>query len=315
VEPLARILVLGSLNMDLAVTVPRLPRLGETVVGERLGRYPGGKGANQAVAAARLGGRVAMVGRVGADDFGPELVQNLTANGVDASGVLPDSTAATGAALIFVGPDGQNMIAVAPGANARLDAADVERAVDRLRPGDMLVMQLETPMTVIRPATAAARHAGARVVLNAAPAQRLDPELLDQIDALVVNEREAELLVVTDRLAGALDHEAAAVALRAMGPRIAVVTLGPAGSVFCDETGVHHVEPFPVKAIDATGAGDAFVGALAVGLANGLPTEAAMRLANAAGAAATTSLGAQVALPNLKDIHRLFGLDLSFSVQ
>src|SRR5437763_10786623 len=135
--------------MDLAVTVPRLPRLGETVRGERPGRYPGGKGANQAVAAARLGGRVAMVGRVGADDFGPELVQNLTANGVDASGVLPDSTAATGAALIFVGPDGQNMIAVAPGANGRLDTADVERAVAKLQLGDVLVMQLEIPSTVV----------------------------------------------------------------------------------------------------------------------------------------------------------------------
>src|SRR2546430_6420122 len=138
--------------MDLAVTVPRLPRPGETVLGERLGRYPGGRGANRPVAAARLGGRVAMVGRVGADEFGPELVQNLTANGVDASGVLPDSTATTGAALIFVGPDGQNMIAVAPGANGRLDKFDIERAVDRLRPGDMLGMQLEIPMAVIAPA-------------------------------------------------------------------------------------------------------------------------------------------------------------------
>ena len=298
--------------MDLVVTVPRLPRPGETVLGERLGRYPGGKGANQAVAAARLGGQVAMVGRVGADDFGPQLVANLTANGVDASGVEPDSSAATGAALIFVSPDGQNMIAVAPGANGRLDTFDIERAVAKLQSGDVLLMQLEIPMTVVGQAIQAARLVGARVILNAAPAQRLDPELLDQIDALVVNEREAELLVVTDRLAGALDHEAAAVALRAMGPRIAVVTLGPAGSVFCDETGVHNVQPYAVTAIDATGAGDAFVGALAVGLARGLPTEGAMKFANAAGAAATTSLGAQAALPHVKDLRRL-GLDLSFS--
>src|SRR6266480_1912366 len=149
---LARIVVLGSLNMDLVVTVPRLPRPGETVLGERLGRYPGGKGANQAIAAARLGAQVAMVGRVGADGFGPELVANLTANGVDVSGVEPDNSAATGAALIFVGPEGQNMIAVAPGANAGLDTADVERAIDRLRAGGVLVMQLEIPMAVIAPA-------------------------------------------------------------------------------------------------------------------------------------------------------------------
>jgi ribokinase len=295
--------------MDLVVTVPHLPRPGETVLGERLGRYPGGKGANQAVAAARLGGQVAMVGRVGSDDFGSELVANLTANRVDASGVEPDNSAATGAALIYVGPDGQNMIAVAPGANARLDKFDIERAMVKLQSGDVLVMQLEIPMRVIRPAALGARGAGARVVLNAAPAQRLDPALLNQVDALVVNEREARDLV------NEASPQAAAAAFRAMGPRIAVVTLGPAGSLYCDESGVHRVEPFHVKSIDATGAGDAFVGALAVGLANEVPTEVAMRFANAAGAAATTSLGAQAALPHSKDIHRLFGLDLSFSGQ
>src|SRR6266702_8755344 len=168
---MARILVLGSLNMDLVLTVSHLPQPAETVLGERLGRYPGGKGANQAVAAARLGGQVAMVGRIGADDFGPELVANLKTNGVDASGVEPDNSAATGAALIFVGPDGQNMIAVAPGANGRLDKFDIERAVATLQSGHVLVMQLEIPMAVITPAAVAARRAGAHVVLNASPAQ------------------------------------------------------------------------------------------------------------------------------------------------
>jgi ribokinase len=312
---MARILVLGSLNMDLVVTVPHLPRPGETVLGAGLGRYPGGKGANQAIAAARLGGQVALVGRVGGDDFGPGLVENLKANGVDASGVKPDHSSTTGAALIFVGPEGQNMIAVAPGANARLDAADAQRAVERLGPGDVLVMQLEIAMPVIIQAALAARRAGARVLLNAAPAQRVEPGLLDQVDTLVVNEGEARALVVNERVAR--DHdvspEAAAAALKAMGPRFAVVTLGAAGSVFCDETGVHRVEPFQVTSVDATGAGDAFVGALAVGLARGLATQAIMRFANAAGAAATTSLGAQAALPRPEDLRRLFGLDLSFS--
>ena len=295
------------MNIDLVLTVPHLPRPGETVLGERLGRYPGGKGANQAVAAARLGGRAALVGRVGGDDFGPELVENLTANGVDASGVEPDNSAATGAALIFVGPEGQNMIAVAPGANGRLDKVDIARAVATLQSGDVLVMQLEIPMAVITPAAVAARRAGGRVLLNAAPAQRLDQGLLEQVDTLVVNEREARDLV------NEASPEAMVQALHAIGPRIAIVTLGPAGSVYCDETGVHRVEPFRVKSIDATGAGDAFVGALAVGLANGLPVQAAMRFANAAGAAATTLLGAQAALPRLDDLRRLFGLDLSFS--
>ena len=299
--------MLGSMNIDLVLTVPHLPRPSETVLGERLGRYPGGKGANQAVAAARLGGQVAMVGRVGANDFGPELVENLTANGVDASGVEPDNSAATGAALIFVGPEGQNMIAVAPGANGRLDKFDIERAVATLQSGDVLVMQLEIPMAVIAPAAVSARRAGSHVVLNASPAQRLDPGLLSQVDVLVVNEREARDLV------NEASPEAMVQALHAIGPRIAIVTLGPAGSVYCDETGGHRVEAFHVKAVDATGAGDAFVGALAVGLANGLPVQAAMRFANAAGAAATTLLGAQAALPRIDDLRRLFGLELSFS--
>src|SRR6267378_1990330 len=307
---MARIVVLGSLNIDLVVTVQQLPRPGETVLGQGLGSYPGGKGANQAVAAARLGGRVALVGRVGNDSFGESLLKNLEANGVDASGVERDPETPTGAALIYVAVGGQNMIAVAPGANAQLDATDAERAMGRLRPGDVLVMQLEIPMTVIIQAALAARRAGARVLLNAAPAQRLDPGLLLQLDAIVVNEGEAENLV---------DHkgspEAMVAALRAIGPRIAIVTQGPAGSVFCDESGVHHVPPFPVTAIDTTGAGDAFMGALAVGIANRRPTAEAIRFANAAGAAATTSLGAQAALPRLKDLRRLFGLDLSFSSQ
>src|SRR5438132_7321949 len=217
--------------MDLVIMLPHLPRAGETVLGDRLGRHPGGKGANQAVAAARLGGQVGMVGRVGADDFGAELVANLAANGVDASGVERDNSAATGAALIFVGPEGQNMIAVAPGANGRLDTFDIERAVARLQSGDVLVMQLEIPMAVITPAAEAARRAGARVLLNAAPAQPLDPGLLDQVDALVVNEGEARAIV--DKAS----PEAAAAALHAIGPRIAAVTRRPAGSVFCDDTG------------------------------------------------------------------------------
>src|SRR2546428_11506050 len=171
--------------MALVVPVPPLPRPGETVLGQQLGRFPGGKGANQAVASARLGGQVAMVGRVGADDFGPELVQNLTANGVDASGVEPDNSSATRAALVYVGPDRPNMIALAPGANARLDAADVGRAAARLRPGDLLVIQLEIPVAAIEKAVSAARRADARVLLNAAPAQRLGPGLLIPVHPLV----------------------------------------------------------------------------------------------------------------------------------
>ncbi len=304
---MARIVVLGSLNMDLVVTVPRLPRPGETVLGQRLGSYPGGKGANQSVAAARLGGQVAMVGRVGDDAFGASLIKNLESNGVDASGVEQDPGTPTGAALIYVEDGGQNMIAVAPGANARLDTTDVQRAAARLQPGDVLVMQLEIAIAVVEQATLAARRAEALLLLNAAPAQRLEPEILRQLDALVVNEREAGALA---------DHEDsaqdAAAALHASGPKLVIVTLGPGGSLYCDSTGVNRVEPFQVQATDATGAGDAFMGAFAVGIARRLETKNAIRFANAAGAAATTALGAQAALPGLDDLRRLFGLDLSF---
>jgi ribokinase len=289
--------------MDLVVTVPRLPQPGETVLGDGLGSYPGGKGANQAVAAARLGGQVAMVGRVGSDGFGAGLIENLDRNGVDSSGVERDPAAPTGAALIYVEAGGQNMIAVAPGANAMVGPEDAQRAVAMLGPGDLLVMQLEIPISVIAQAVLAARQAGAFILLNAAPAQRLEPGLLSQLDALVVNEREATALTNDEQ-----SPEDAAAALRAMGPRIAVITLGPSGSLFCDDTGVHRVEPFPVQAIDTTGAGDAFMGALAVALAAALPSAAAVRFANAAGAAATSSLGAQAALPRLDDLRRLFGL-------
>ncbi len=201
------------------------------------------------------------------------------------------------------------MIVVAPGANAMVGPGDAQRAAARLGPGDLLVLQLEIPIAVVERAVQAARQAGAFILLNAAPAQRLEPGLLSQLDALVVNEREANALV------GHEDPSTVAAALRTMGPKIVIVTLGPSGSLFCDETGVHRVEPFDVKSIDSTGAGDAFMGALAVGLAAALPSPAAIRFANAAGAAATSSLGAQAALPRLDDLKRRFGLDLSFSEQ
>jgi ribokinase len=311
---MARIVVLGSLNVDLVVTVPRLPQPGETVLGDGLASYPGGKGANQAVAAARLGGQVAMVGRVGNDRFAAGLIENLDVNHVDSWGVERDPAAPTGAALIYVEAGGQNMIAVAPGANATVSPMDAQRAVSRLGAGDVLAMQLEIPVAAVKEAVTAARQAGAHVLLNAAPAQRLEPGLLRQLDALVLNEREANALTAYEREAKLLaDHDdpsTTAAALRTLGPRLVIVTLGSTGSLFCDATGVHRVEPFPVKSIDATGAGDAFMGALAVGIARGLPTEAAVRFGNAAGAAATSSVGAQAALPRLEDLHRLFGVDV-----
>ena len=299
----ARIVVLGSLNSDLVITVPRLPQAGETVLGDRLATHAGGKGANQAVAVQRLGGQAFMVGRVGRDSFGESLIRNLTSNGVDASGVSRDTEQPTGAALIVVESGGQNIIAVAPGANRSIGHAEVERAQARLRPGDLLVMQLEVPIAAVEQAVEAGRKAGALILLNAAPARPLEPSLFKQLHVLVVNEREAAVL--SDEQAPA----AAAEVLHHAGPQLVVVTLGRAGCILCDEAGPRSIEAFEVDAVDSTGAGDAFVGGLVCGIAGGLPADDAARLANAAGAAATTAVGAQEALPTRDDLRRLFDLD------
>jgi ribokinase len=297
-----RIVVLGSLNVDLVARVPALPRPGETVLGGRLETFTGGKGGNQAVAAARLGGRVAMVGRVGRDAGGDSLVEQLSHDGVDVSGVARDAVEPTGTALVMVDSAGENLIAVARGANGQVDASDVERALAAAEPDGLLVLQLEVPLEAVAPAI----RRGRRVLLNAAPASAaLDVGLLAGLEALVVNESEAAALLGNE-LAG-LD---AARELHAAGPRVAVVTLGAAGAALCDADGPRRVEPFPVRAVDTTAAGDAFVGALAVGLAAGWSANRAARLASAAGAAAAAWAGAQASLPSADDLRRRFGVEV-----
>ncbi|HSR24550.1 MAG TPA: ribokinase, partial [Candidatus Eisenbacteria bacterium] len=287
----------------LVARVRELPRPGETALGGSLRTFTGGKGANQAVAAARLGGRVAMVGRVGRDAGGDALVGQLERDGVDVAGVARDDEEPTGTALIMVDRRGENLIAVTSGANGRVGAADVDRALRALEPDGLLVLQLEIPVE----AAALAIRRGRRVLLNAAPAAALDRDLLRGVEVLLVNESEAGALLgrpVADATAGM----EAAWALHAAGARLAVVTLGAAGSALCDAGGPRRVEPFPVETVDTTAAGDAFAGALAVGLAAGLPAGAAARLASAAGAAAASREGAQASLPTAADLARMFGV-------
>jgi len=297
----APIVVLGSLNVDLVARVPALPAPGETALGRRLETFTGGKGANQAIAAARLGGRVAMVGRVGRDAGGDALLAQLARDGVDAAGVARDDREPTGTALIMVDDAGENLIAVTAGANGGVGAADVDRALAEAGADGLLVLQLEVPVEAV--ARAVAARGGRRLLLNAAPAAALDPALLRGLEALVVNESEAAAL-----LGRALPGPEAARELHAAGARLAVVTLGAAGAALCDASGPRPVEPFAVTAVDTTAAGDAFVGALAVGLAAGRPAAEAARLASAAGAAAATGAGAQASLPTAADLSRLFGL-------
>jgi ribokinase len=294
------VVVLGSLNQDYVVQVPRLPVAGQTVTGGGLQTFAGGKGANQAVAAARLGAEVVMVGRTGDDEPGRALVDGLAAEGVEVSGISRDRSAPTGAALILVEEGGQNLIAVAPGTNARVGEEEVTRAVGCLRPRDLIVLQLEIPMAAVRAAVSRAAALGARVILNAAPAANVDAETLRGLEVLVVNEHEAQAL------AGQPPDRAGA-ALAGRGPAAVVVTLGERGAVLSGGQGSVLVPPRPVRAVDATGAGDAFVGGLAAALAAGAAYPEAVSLASAAGAAAATVVGAQASLPRREDLVRLFG--------
>ncbi len=304
---MGRIVVLGSLNIDLVARVPHLPRAGETVLAESLQTFPGGKGANQAAAAARLGGTVAIVGRVGNDAFGATLIESLRLDGVDTKGVARDASAPTGTALILVDPQGENTIAVASGANGNLDIDQVDAALSGLSSSDLLVLQLEIPPLVARAAIAQAQRKRIRTLLNAAPSGRIAVSDLKGLDILVTNEPETAALVghpVVDPGAAI----AAAVQLHNQGIGIAVVTLGAAGSVFCENGTTQRVEPFAVTAVDSTAAGDAFVGALAVAVSDGVALPEAIRLANAAGAGAASKVGAQSSLPRRADLERLFGL-------
>ncbi|HGY10450.1 MAG TPA: ribokinase [Oceanithermus profundus] len=295
------VLVVGSLNMDLVVAVERHPKPGETVIGGDLERFPGGKGANQAVAAARLGARVRMVGRVGLDEHGAELLRGLENEGIDALGVGRVGTP-TGVALISVDVQGQNAIVVSPGANARLQPDDLEP--ERFEGAEVVVLQLETPLETVHRAAELGRAAGARVLLNAAPARELPDELLGALDVLVVNEFEAA------QVAGAAEPESpeAALALaRELARRVpvVVVTLGARGLVWAGTEGEGHLPAFEVDPVDTTAAGDAFVGGLAAALAAGEPLERALDYGSAAGALAATRPGAQPSLPAADEVAGL----------
>ncbi|KPC58798.1 ribokinase [Streptomyces chattanoogensis] len=299
------VLVVGSANADLTVRVERRPGAGETVLGTDLMESAGGKGANQAAAAARLGGRTALLARVGGDAFGELLLSAQRDAGTDVAPVIVDEAARTGTAMIIVSPDGDNSIVVSPGANAALTPADVAAAADVIAASSVVSLQLEIPMESVRAAAAAAEDAGTRVVLNPSPAPEapLAPELLAVADPLVVNEHEArQLSGLADGKPGEWAH-----ALRDKGARSVVVTLGGEGALVLDASGVTEVAGVRVKAVDTTGAGDAFTGALATRLARGDALPDAARFAVRVGAAAVTKPGAQPSYPTAAELDALSG--------
>jgi ribokinase len=297
-----RIAVVGSANVDYTVSLPRLPAPGETVSGGTLLVSLGGKGANQALAARRLGAEVRLIGCVGADADGDRIRQALGGAGVDVSGLVGTAGAATGTALILVDAQGRNQIGVAPGANHRLTVAMAEPFAATLAWAQVLVCQLETPLPVVRWALARARRHEVITLLNPAPARDLPDDLLALVGYLTPNEGEAQALAGIP-VADLESARGAAERLLARGAGRVVVTLGEQGALACDGERAVHFPAFPVRAVDTTGAGDAFTGALAVGLAAGGSLEEAIPLANAAGALCCTRPGAQAALPDRAEVE------------
>jgi ribokinase len=298
------IVVVGSSNTDMILQMEHIPRPGETILGGRFSMAAGGKGANQAVAAARAGGQVTFLARVGRDMFGRQAIEGFRRDGIDVRHVIEDEEAPSGVALIFVAASGENSIGVASGANLRLSPADVERVAEMIASADVLVMQLETPLETVRAAAqiAAAHHVP--VVLNPAPAQPLDNQLLRLITVLTPNESEAELLTGL-RVADETTASQAAGQLRAKGVGQVIVTLGARGALVSAAEFTGHVPAFAVKPVDTTAAGDVFNGALAVAMSEGESLEQSVRFASAAAALSVTRLGAQPSAPRREEIESM----------
>jgi ribokinase len=295
------IVVIGSSNTDMIIRVPRIPAPGETILGGEFFTAAGGKGANQAVGAARAGGRVKFVARVGNDMFGERAVAAVKRDGIDVRHVLRDNRAASGAALIFVASNGENSIAVAGGANAKLSTADVRRVAGAIAGAAALVLQLETPLASVQLAARLAVKAGVPVILNPAPAQPLPSALLKLVTILTPNETEAGLLTHSKVNSPGAAAKACAT-LRARGVGTVILTMGARGAFVSEPSGSKLIPGFKVKAVDTTAAGDIFNGALAVALAEGKTLDDAIRFANAAAAISVTRLGAQPSAPQRAEI-------------
>jgi ribokinase len=297
------ILVVGSLNADLVVRTPRFPQPGETISGEDLQVIPGGKGANQAVAAARHGAQVSMLGRVGNDGFGEFLLDNLHSNHVDSQQVQRDD-ASTGTAIIVVDSNGQNSIVLSAGANGKVSSMDVDNA--SFSDHKLLLLQLEIPIPTVLSATRRAHESGLSVILNPAPAKQLPEELISLTEYLIPNETELSLLSGMD-VNDLPSAERAAKTLLARGVKNVIVTLGSKGALIVTGTQVTHVESFKVNVVDTTAAGDAFIGGFAYSLLQNKSLEESVCYGCACGALATTSFGAQPSLPTKEEVERFIG--------
>jgi ribokinase len=298
------ILVLGSSNTDMIIRVQRIPKAGETILGGEFASAAGGKGANQAVGAARAGGSVTFIARVGQDMFGEKAVAGFIAEGINVDYIIRDRTSPSGVALIFVGQEGQNSIAVASGANSKLVPTDVKRAIGAFRDASVMLLQLETPIKTVQAAAEIAAAAGVKVILNPAPAQALSARLLSHIDVLTPNESEAELLTGVAVNCEA-DAAKASEKLLACGVHNVIITMGSQGAFVAGKNVRQLIPGYKIKAVDTTAAGDVFNGTLAVALAEGKSLLDAARFANAAAALSVTRMGAQTSAPTRKEIEKL----------
>lgn len=298
-----RITVVGSYNTDLVVRTPRMPVKGETIIGGPFFTGPGGKGANQAVAAARLGADVAMVVKLGDDNFGDQAEANLVREGIRPDFILRTRETHTGAALIFVDGDGENMIVVAAGANELLTPEDVDQAHKAIVEADVLLVGLEVPMETVEQAIRLAHGAGVKVLLNPAPGQPLSAEMLRLVDVLTPNETETQIITGLP-VRNPQEAEEAAQALLAQGVGKVVITLGAKGALIVTPEGTRLVPGQQVEVVDTTGAGDAFNGALAVALAEGKELVEAVAFANTAAALQVTRLGTAPAMPHRDEVER-----------
>lgn len=298
------ITVFGSINMDLVARTARLPLAGETLPGSSFFTAPGGKGANQAVACARLGAHTRMVGKVGGDVFSQALLDSLQQDGVDTTGITVEQGQSSGVALIMVDSAGQNMIVVVPGANGDVGNEDLLHLEKALGDSQVLLLQLEIPMPSVMTAARMARQRGTTVILDPAPAVSLPDELYRHVDIITPNETEASTLVGFQIRTLTEARKAAAILLE-RGAKQAIIKMGGSGAYWTDGSSSHFVEAYPVKSVDSVGAGDAFNGALAAALAENRRIQEALQWAAAAGALSTTRHGAQPSMPERAKVMQL----------
>lgn len=299
------ICVIGSLNMDLVVNVDTMPKPGQTIIGSNFKEVPGGKGANQAVAMARLNGNVSMIGKVGEDGFGQTLINSLKNDKVDTT-YIQTAKGATGVALITVDKNAQNSIVVSPGANFEVKEDDIDNNIEAIKNSDIVVLQLETPLNTIKYALNKAKELNKYTILNPAPAVKLDDEIIKNVDLLTPNETELEIIsgvsIETEE-----DIQKAAQIMIEKGVKELIVTLGSKGSLYINKEKSMFKKAYKVEAVDTTAAGDSYTGALAVALSQDKNIEDAMDFASKVGALSVLKEGAQSSLPILEDVKNFRG--------